>query len=129
MQLTRLESVAAFGFQEEVEIVKNQPYEAKAVTEIKQTLADGSHIVQTTTATVARDGEGRTVRIQKLSVMGPWRSSDSSQGNSPTLTVIFDPVAKEHIDYSDTEKVAHVMTLPSALHSKESLDRPLMFER
>src|SRR5438045_7530046 len=87
----------AFGLQENAEVVKNQPYQAQAVTEIKQTLADGSHIAQTTTATVARDSDGRTVRIQKLSTMGPWRSnSDSSQGNGSTLTTIFDPVAGTH---------------------------------
>jgi hypothetical protein len=79
---------------------------------MKQTLADGSHIVQTTTATVARDSDGRTVRIQKLSTMGPWRSADSSQGDSQTLTTIFDPVAKEHIDYTSDSKVAHVLSMP-----------------
>jgi hypothetical protein len=79
---------------------------------MKQTLADGSHIVQTTTATVARDNDGRTVRVQKLSTMGPWRSADSSPGNSQTLTSIFDPVAKEHIDYTSDSKVAHVLPMP-----------------
>jgi len=103
---------AVFGLQDEVTVVKNEPYRAQAVTEMKQTLADGSHIVQTTTATVARDNNGRTVRIQKLSTMGPWRSADSSQGNSQTLTTIFDPVAKEHIDYTSDSKVAHVLPMP-----------------
>lgn len=102
----------AFGLQDEAAAVKNEPYQAQAVTEMKQTLADGSHIVQTTTATVARDSDGRTVRIQKLSAIGPWRSADSSPGNSQTLTTIFDPVAKEHIDYTSENKVAHVITMP-----------------
>jgi hypothetical protein len=93
-------------------VVKNEPYQAQAVTEMKQTLADNSHIVQTTTATVARDSDGRTVRIQKLSTIGPWRFADSSQGNSQTLTTIFDPVAKEHIDYTSDSKVAHVLAMP-----------------
>src|ERR1700684_699953 len=66
---------ADFGIPVNAEVVKNRPYQAQAVTEIKQTLANGSHIVQTTTATVARDSEGRTVRIQKLSQLGPWESS------------------------------------------------------
>ena len=56
-------------------MVKSEPYQAQAVTEMKQTLADGSHIDQTTTATVARDNDGRTVRIQKLTTLGPCRSS------------------------------------------------------
>ncbi len=101
-----------FGLQDEAEVVKNEPYQAQAVTEMKQTLSDGSHIVQTTTATVARDSDGRTVRVQKLTMMGPWKSSGSSQGDSQTLTTIFDPVSKEHIDFTSDNKVAHVVTMP-----------------
>lgn len=100
------------GLQDEAAVVKNEPYQAQAVTEMKQTLADGTHIVQTTTATVARDSDGRTVRIQKLSTIGPWRSAGSSLGNSQTLTTIFDPVTKEHIDYTSDSKVAHVLPVP-----------------
>jgi hypothetical protein len=103
---------ALVGLQDEAAVVKSEPYQAQAVTEMKQTLGDGSHIVQTTTATVARDSDGRTVRIQKLSTIGPWRSADSSQGNSQTLTTIFDPVAKEHVDYTSDSKVAHVLPMP-----------------
>lgn len=96
-----------------VDVVKNQPYQAQAVTEIKQTLADGTHITQTTTATVARDSDGRTVRIQKLSTIGPWQSaSDSTQTGGPTLTTIFDPVAKTHTDFMSDRKIAHVLALP-----------------
>jgi hypothetical protein len=103
-----------FGFQEKAEAVKNQPYQAQAVTTVKQTLADGSHILQTTTATVARDSEGRTVRIQKMAAIGPWKSaSGSSEANGPTLTTIFDPVAKNHIDYTSDNKVAHVLPMPA----------------
>jgi hypothetical protein len=103
-----------FGLQDNADVVKNEPYQAQAVTEVKQTLADGSHITQTTTATVARDSSGRTVRIQKLSAIGPWKSaSDSSQTDPPTLTTIFDPVAQTHTDYTSDSKVAHVLSLPN----------------
>jgi len=103
----------AFGIQESAEVEKNQPYLAQAVTEMKQTLADGSHIAQTTTATVARDSDGRTVRIQKLSTIGPWKSaSDSSQTDVPTLTTIFDPVANTHTDYTSDSNIARVLTMP-----------------
>lgn len=102
---------AIVGLQDEAAVVKNEPYQAQAVTEMKQTLADGSHIVQTTAATIARDSDGRTVRVQKLSTIGPW-TTNSSQGNNQTLTTIFDPVAKEHIDYTSNSKVAHVLTMP-----------------
>jgi hypothetical protein len=105
---------ADFGIPANAEVVKNRPYQAQAVTEMKQTLVNGSHIVQTTTATVARDSEGRTVRMQKLSSIGPWRSSsDSSSGDGPTLTSIFDPVTKTHIDYTSDRGIAHVMTVPT----------------
>jgi hypothetical protein len=104
----------AIPLQESTEVVKNQPYQAQAVTEVKQTLADGSHITQTTTATLARDTDGRTVRIQKLGAMGPWKSvSNGSQANAPTLTTIFDPVAQTHTDYGSDEKVAHVLPMPA----------------
>lgn len=105
---------AVFGVEQSAEVVKGEPYQAEAHTEIKQTLADGSHITQSSTAQVARDSKGRTARIQKLSTIGPWRSnSDSDQSGGPTLMSIFDPVANEHIDYTSDSKVAHVMTLPT----------------
>jgi hypothetical protein len=80
--------------------VKDQPYQAQAITEIKQALADGSHTDQTATATVARDSEGRTAQIQKLD-------------NGTAATTIFDPVTKTHIDFTSDTKVAHVITLPN----------------
>jgi hypothetical protein len=104
----------AFALQENADVVKDQPYQAEAITEIRQTLTDGSHISQTTTANVARDSEGRSVRIQKLSTIGPWKSaSASSQANAPTLTTIFDPVAQTHTDYTSDSKVAHVLAIPA----------------
>jgi hypothetical protein len=116
-QIGVLSTRGSFALQENAETVKDQPYQAQATTEIKQTLVDGSHIVQTTTATVARDSEGRTVRIQKLSTIGPWKSKSDSDGSSTTLTSIFDPVAKTHIDYTSDTKVAHELPLPPELPS------------
>jgi hypothetical protein len=71
------------------------------VTETAQTLADGSHIThitQSTTETIARDSEGRTVRTLTLD-------------NGSTFTTIFDPVAKTHIDYTSEKQIAHVIPL------------------
>src|SRR5258708_23327418 len=65
-QVEIVSTAGKFGLQDEAAVVKNEPYQAQAVTEMKQTLADGSHIVQTATPTVARDTDGRTVRVQKL---------------------------------------------------------------
>jgi hypothetical protein len=112
-QVTIVSAAGMAGLEDKAAVVKNEPYEAQAVTEMKQTLSDGSHIVQTTTATVARDSDGRTVRVQKLGPMGPWKSAESSSGNSQTLTTIFDPVAKEHIDYTSDSKIAHVLLMPA----------------
>jgi hypothetical protein len=112
-QVAIVSTAGMAGLEDKAAAIKNEPYEAQAVTEMKQTLADGSHIVQTTTATVARDSDGRTVRVQKLGPMGPWRSAESSSGNSQTLTTIFDPVAKEHIDYTSDSKIAHVLLMPA----------------
>ena len=116
-QIGVLSTRGGFALQENAETVKDQPYQAQATTEMKQTLADGSHIVQTTTATVARDSEGRTVRIQKLSTIGPWKSKSDSDGSTTTLTSVFDPVAKTHIDYTSDTKVAHELPLPPDLPS------------
>jgi hypothetical protein len=88
------------GFQGNFDVVKNQPYKAQANTETRRTLADGSHITQSTTAMIARDSEGRTVNAQKV-------------GDSLTITTIFDPVAKTHIDYNSDTKIAHVLALPT----------------
>ncbi|HKR33175.1 MAG TPA: hypothetical protein VJT08_22030 [Terriglobales bacterium] len=110
----------AFGIQGEAEIVRNQPYQAKAVTEIRQTLANGAHITQTITATVARDNEGRTLRSQQLQGNGPFfpifsgdaaSASPSAKTGIPTLTTIFDPVDRKHIDYTSDEKVARVLPI------------------
>lgn len=111
---------SAFGLQEETEIVRNESYQAEAVTEIRQTLANGAHIFQTITATVARDRDGRTIRSQKLGqdrafvsiFRVPGKSPASSPpSGAPTLTVVFDPVAKEHIDYLSDVKIAHIMPI------------------
>jgi hypothetical protein len=88
------------GFQGNLEVVKNQPYKAQVSTETTRTLSDGSHITQDSTAMMARDSEGRTVRTEKL-------------GNGPAITSIFDPVAEKHIDYMSEKKIAHVLPLPN----------------
>lgn len=70
-------------------LVKGSPYSAQAVTEFTQTLADGNRIHRSTTASVARDSEGRTRREQTLNAIGPLATS----GDSPKSVMIHDPVA------------------------------------
>ena len=70
-------------------LVKGAPYTAEAVTETVQVLADGNRITRKTTAQVARDGEGRTRRHDKIGGIGPWAANGAHE-----LIFINDPVAK-----------------------------------
>ena len=71
-------------------VVKGAPYSAQAVTEMVQTLADGNRIVRRTTASVYRDGEGRTRREQTLNAVGAY----SASGDAPQTIFINDPVGQ-----------------------------------
>src|SRR5450432_1604839 len=69
-------------------VVKNAPYAADIVTENTQTLADGNHIRQSTTAKVYRDSEGRTRSEQSVNLNGL-----AANANMPQMVFINDPVA------------------------------------
>jgi hypothetical protein len=99
-------SVAVDG---KVEIVKGRGYQADAVTETVQTLADGSHISHKMVAAVARDAEGRTMRTETLDGMGLWGSANDKQVK---VTMVFDPVAGTHIHWQSDSKTATVMPMP-----------------
>jgi hypothetical protein len=75
--------------------VKGAPYSALETVENTQTLADGTHINQTTQTMVYRDSEGRMRR------------------ESPDLITIFDPVA--NVSYSLNPKTQTAMKLPLGL--------------
>jgi hypothetical protein len=70
-------------------VVKNAPYSADIVTETTQTLTDGNHIRQSSTAKVYRDTEGRTRREQSLNALGGIAPSSIL----PQVVFINDPVA------------------------------------
>jgi hypothetical protein len=74
--------------------VTGAPYSAQAVTESLQTLADGNRIVRKSTATLYRDGEGRTRREQSFKAIGPL----AADGDPGQTIFISDPVAG--VDYS-----------------------------
>jgi hypothetical protein len=99
-------SVAMSG---NVEVVKGHGYQADAVTETVQTLADGSHITHKMVATIARDAEGRTMRTETLDGMGLWGSANDKQIK---ITTVFDPVAGTHIHWESDSKTATVMPIP-----------------
>ena len=78
---------AGFGRGMHGKVVTGAPYTATATDTFTQTLANGTTIQRTTTATVARDSAGRTYEQQTINA-GPLAA------NGPvTVTFITDPVA------------------------------------
>jgi hypothetical protein len=90
-------------------VVKGAPYSAQAVTEIVQTLADGNRIVRRTTASVYRDGEGRTRREQTLHALGGY----SASGDAPQTVFINDPVGQVNYILDAKSHTARKVDLPS----------------
>jgi hypothetical protein len=86
-------------------LVKGSPYSAQAVTERNQTLSDGNHIVNKSTASVYRDGQGRTRREQSLIGMAAFTAA----GGSPQTIFINDPVAGVNYALDSHTHVAHKM--------------------
>src|SRR5262249_13839457 len=84
----KIATMGSFGFVSDVLVggnpVKGAPYSAQAVTETTQTLADGTRIVQKSTATIYRDSLGRQRREQTLPAIGPF----TPQGDPPQIISI-----------------------------------------
>jgi len=89
--------------------VKGAPYSATAVTESVQTLKDGNKITRTSSASVARDSDGRTRRDQTLNRIGPFEAS----GDARQITFINDPVAGVQYVLDAKNKTAEKMKAPS----------------
>ena len=88
-------------------VVKNAPYAAETVTDMTQTLGDGTHIAHHSTAMEYRDSEGRQRSEQTLSAVGLLLGAQSS----PVETVfISDPVAG--VNYSLNPPDHTAMKLP-----------------
>jgi hypothetical protein len=71
--------------------VKGAPFTATVETTYIQTLGDGTKITRQSTATIARDSEGRTRREQTLGGLGPL-AADAATGEAPKFVFIHDPV-------------------------------------
>jgi hypothetical protein len=83
-------------------LIKGSPYSAEAVTETTQTLGDGNRIVNRSTASLYRDGEGRTRREQTLKSIG-----GVAAGAQPLQTImISDPVAGVSYSLDPTTRTA-----------------------
>jgi hypothetical protein len=89
-------------------VVTGEPYSAQAVTATVETLPNGTHITHQTTASIARDSEGRTMRSETLNGSGAAGSSQTGM----TIVSIFDPVANQRIEYNTKGKTARVFVLP-----------------
>jgi hypothetical protein len=96
-----------FGFAGRV--VKGAPYTGQAVTTFTQTLADGNHIQRTTTASVARDSEGRTRTEQSMAAIGSLTGSD----NTSKAIFIHDPVAAVSYALDPNSHTARRMAMPT----------------
>ena len=88
-------------------VVKGAPYSAQAVTETVQTLADGNRIVRKTTASVYRDGEGRTRQDQTVGNIGPYAIA----GKLHQTIFINDTVSGTHYILEPDTKTARKMSL------------------
>lgn len=83
------------------EAVLNAPYSADAVTEVTQLLADGNKIEQRTSASIARNGAGRTRRERNGIALGTM----VAQSSQPIVTIT-DPKSGVHITLNYDLKVA-----------------------
>ncbi len=91
--------------------VTGMPYSAEEITEHVQTLADGTHITQTSARTkFYRDSEGRT-RIERSFMLPP-----GAVGNSgPNVIEISDPASGTHYMLEPRNHTARSMSLPKEL--------------
>jgi TonB family protein len=84
-------------------VVKGAPFTGEMVYESIQTLADGNRIVNRSTTTIYRDGQGRTRREQSFNFFGPFGG-----GNNERRTIqIFDPVNNANYTLDDQNRTAH----------------------
>lgn len=81
--------------------VLNAPYSADAVTEVTQLLADGNKIEQRTSASIARNGAGRTRRERNGIALGTL----VAQSSQPIVTIT-DPKSGVHITLNYDLKIA-----------------------
>jgi hypothetical protein len=87
------------------------PYSAEEVTEHVQTLADGTHITQTSARTkFYRDSEGRT-RIERSFMLPLGAVGDSG----PKVIDISDPVSGTHYMLEPRNHTARSVSLPNEL--------------
>ena len=100
--------ILGFGEMHPGKVVTGAPYSAVAVTETRQSLADGNAISRKVQANVFRDSQGRTRRETTLTGVGPL----STTGASRTFVMIHDPVAGTAFVLHQDTKVAEKLPVP-----------------
>ena len=88
--------------------VQGAPYSATITNESVQTLADGNHIVQSSTGTTARDSQGRSRQDAPLPMIG-----NLSAANAPPIVFLMDPVAQVSYTLNLTDKTAQKLSMSS----------------
>jgi hypothetical protein len=109
--------ILGFGEMHPGKVVTGAPYSAVAVTETKQTLADGNVIDRKVQSNVYRDSQGRTRRETTFTGVGPLAAS----GAGRSMVTIHDPVASAaYVLHTDT-KVAEELPVPPRPKNAENL--------
>jgi len=84
-------------------VITGAPYTATVSTEMTQVLGDGNRIDNKTTASLARDSQGRTRREETMGMVGPW------QVNGPKLVFINDPTSQTNYVLDPDKQTATVL--------------------
>ena len=84
-------------------VTTGAPYTATVSTEMTQVLGDGNRIDNKTTASLARDSQGRTRREETMGMVGPW------QVNGPKLVFINDPTSQTNYVLDSNKQTAMVL--------------------
>jgi hypothetical protein len=102
------DAIGFVGFEEDLggKTITGAPFSATISTQTTQTLSDGNHINRTTSASIARDSQGRTRREMSLPAIGGWGTSGQA---APHVVFINDNVAGARYVLQPDKKVARKM--------------------
>jgi len=87
--------------------IKGAPFTATITNESVQTLADGTHITQSSNGSTVRDSQGRTRQDVPLPSVGNLSATDA-----PHLVIIQDPIAGTSYTLNLTDKTAWKNPMP-----------------
>ena len=103
----RVGTMAFSAFGAQATPIKGAPFTATITNESVQTLADGTHITQSSSGATARDSQGRTRQDAPLPSIGNLSATDA-----PHIVIIQDPVAGTSYTLNLTDKTAWKNPMP-----------------